>query len=296
VSEIKLVNGLREIERMLRKLMAVLLFGSSIYLTGCTTIDVGNVGIEVSKMGPSRGVQDVTIKSGLVFYNPITTTIKEYPYSVKRVVWTHDVNEGNPRDESITFTTSNSAVVNCDVASSIQLAVNSAPYFTFRADDFNSFVDGFYRDAVRKQMNNVAGKYTVEQVMGDNGKMIDDVEAAVQKQMNPYGITVTNLSFTGACRPPDAVMQSINAKLAQEQRALQTQNEIAQVEAEAKKREADAQGIAQSNLIMAQADATANKLRSESLTPAILQLEAIKRWDGHLSQVSGGGSNLINIK
>jgi hypothetical protein len=47
---------------------------------------------------------------------------------------------------------------------------------------------------------------------------------------------------------------------------------------------------------MAQADATANKLRSESLTPAILQLEAIKRWDGHLSQVSGGGSNLINIK
>jgi regulator of protease activity HflC (stomatin/prohibitin superfamily) len=280
------------------KILAMVLFGSSIFLTGCTTIGVGNVGIEVSKVGASRGVQDVAIKTGLVFYNPLTTEIIEYPYSMKRVVWTKDVNEGKPVDQSITFTTSNSAVVNCDVASSIQLAVNSTPqfYVTFRADDFNTFVDGFYRDVVRNQMNNIAGKYTVEQVMGDNGPMLAAVEAAVQQKMNPYGITVTNLGFTGACTPPAAVMASINAKLAQEQRSLQTQNEIAQVEAEAKKREADAQGIAQSNLIMAQADATANKLRSESLTTAILQLEAIKRWDGHLSQVSGGGSNLINIK
>lgn len=280
------------------KIFAMALFVSSIYLTGCTNIGVGNVGIQVSKVGASRGVQDVAIKTGFVGYNPITTEIIEYPYSMQTVKWTKDANEGKPVDESITFTTSNSAVVNCDVASSIQLDYNKAPefYVTFRADDINTFVDGFYRNVVRNEMNDVAGHYTVEQVMGNNGPMIAEVNVAVQKKMTPYGITVTNLGFIGACRPPEVVMQSINAKLAQEQRALQTQNEIAQVEAEAKKREADSQGIAQSNLIMAQADATANKLRSESLTPAILQLEAIKRWDGHLSQVSSGGSNLINIK
>lgn len=281
------------------KILSLAALASSLYITGCANIGVGNVGIEVSKVGKSRGVQDVTVETGFVVYNPFTTSIIEYPYYVQTVKWTKSLDEGKPIDESITFTTSDSAVVSCDVASSIQLDYNKAPqfYVQYRADDINTFVDGFYRNVVRNELNDVAGSYTVEQIMGNNGPMIKAVENAVQAKMTPIGIQVTNLGFIGACRPPEVVTNSINAKLAQQQRALQTQNEIAQAEAEAKKKEAEAQGIAQSNIIMAQADATANKLRSESITPQILQWEAIHKWNGQRPQVEGSnGSILLNVK
>lgn len=276
---------------MIAAVLAVMLAG----LTGCTTIAPGNVGLIFSKSGGARGIQDLATRSGRVWYNPISTEIIEYPTNVQTVKWTKDTNEGNPVDESITFTTSDSAVVNCDVASSIQLNYDAAPgfYVKFRTEDLTPFIDGFYRNVVRNELNDVGGGYTVEQIMGNNGPMIRAVEKSVQDQMKPLGILVSNLGFIGACRPPRVVTDSINAKLGAQQLALQKQNEIIQAEAEAKKTEAIAQGDAQSNLIRAEADAKANQLRQQSLTPALLQWEALQKWDGHRPTVEGGSSGLL---
>lgn len=277
-------------------LIAVFAMCLTLATTGCTTIAPGNVGLIFNKAGGARGIQDVTTRSGRVYFNPFSTEIIEYPTNVQTVKWTKSPDEGKPVDESITFTTSDSAVVNCDVASSVQLNYEAAPsfYVKFRADEINTFIDGFYRNVVRNELNDVGGRYTVEQIMGNNGPMIHEVEQSVQKQMTPIGMLVTNLGFIGACRPPQVVTDSINAKLAQQQRSLQTQNEIAQAEAEAKKKEAEAEGTAQSNLILAQADAKANQLRSSSLTPQLNEWNRIMKWNGQYpSTVAGTGSNLL---
>lgn len=275
-------------------LIALALLASSV-LTGCTTISPGNVGLVFSKSGGARGIQDLATHSGRVVYNPLFTEIIEYPTNVQTVKWTKSTDEGKAVDESITFTTSDSAVVNCDVASSIQLDYDKAPsfYVKFRADDINVFVDGFYRNVVRNQLNDIGGNYSVEQIMGNNGPMIAAVETAVQKQMAPIGINVSNLGFIGACRPPQVVTDSINSKLAQQQRSLQTTQEIAQTEAQAKKRVAEAQGEADANVISATAEAKANTLRAQSLTPALIENNRINRWDGHLSQYQGGAGGII---
>ena len=59
-----------------------------------TRIDVGHVGIRVKLAGSARGVQDIPVVTGWVFFNPLTEQIIEFPTSVQNVVWTASANEG----------------------------------------------------------------------------------------------------------------------------------------------------------------------------------------------------------
>jgi regulator of protease activity HflC (stomatin/prohibitin superfamily) len=279
----------------LRNIALALCCASMVYLTGCTSISPGNVGIEVSKAGSSRGVQDVALRTGWVFYNPMWTSVIEYPTYMQTVKWTKNPDEGKSADESITFTTKDSSTVNTDVSVSYQLDYAKVPdfYVRFRADEIEKFTDGFMRNVTRDAFNEAAGNYTVEQVMGDNAPLLKDVRKLVQSQLTQYGVTVEQLGFIGAPRPPDSVNNAINLKVQAQQIALQKGIEVTQAEADARKNEAYAEGDAKANVIRATADATANKLRAESLTPALVQWTAIQKWNGARPQVEGAGSGLI---
>ena len=50
-------------------------------LTGCTRIGPGHVGIKVDMAGSDRGVLNTPASTGWVFYNPMGTTVIEYPTS-----------------------------------------------------------------------------------------------------------------------------------------------------------------------------------------------------------------------
>lgn len=275
-------------------LLAVIITGCA----GCITIGPGHVGIEISKIGSSRGVQDVTIKTGWVLINPITTEVIEYPTFMQTVKWTKSSNEGSPNDESITFTTGDQMVVNADISLSYQLEYEKVPnfYVKFRADDIQKFTDGFLRNVARNSFNAIAGSYQIGDIMGNNGPVLKKIQEDMQKQLTPYGVQIDQLGFIGAPRPPEAVTQSINLKAQAEQIALTKQIELNQVQADAKKAVAEADGQAAANIALAEADAKANKLRSESLTPALIQWTAIQKWDGHRPQVEGNsGGLLINV-
>src|ERR1700683_2779748 len=73
---------------------------------GCSTttrVDAGHVGILVKLAGSDRGVQDMPVVTGWVFYNPISEQIILFPTSVQNIVWSANPHEGRPIDESITF-------------------------------------------------------------------------------------------------------------------------------------------------------------------------------------------------
>lgn len=264
-------------------------------LSGCKTITPGNVGIEVSKVGSSRGVQDLTIKTGFVMYNPALTEVIEYPTYVQTVKWTKTADEGKPTDESITFTTKDSLVVNADVSLSYQLSSEKAPafYVKYRADDIVIFTDGYLRNVVRDSFNEIAGGYTVEEVMGDNGPILKRVRERIQNVLIPEGIDITQLGFIGAPRPPENITNAINSKVQAIQLTLQKQQEVAQEQAEALKREAQADGIAKANIRTAEGDAASNRLRNESLTPALLEWTKLQKWDGHNPSVVSGANGVI---
>ena len=45
----------------------------------CERIDAGHVGVKVNQYGDNKGVDDVVAVTGMVFYNPFTTAIYEFP-------------------------------------------------------------------------------------------------------------------------------------------------------------------------------------------------------------------------
>lgn len=60
-------------------LMALMSFSS------CERVDAGHEGILVNLYGSDRGVDDVSLVTGMVWYNPFTQNVFEYPTFVQTV-------------------------------------------------------------------------------------------------------------------------------------------------------------------------------------------------------------------
>lgn len=275
----------------MKKLSIVML----LLLSSCTTrIGPGHVGIEVDMSGTQRGVQDFTLKTGRIWYNPYSTQIIEYPTYMQTAVWTKNKDEGRNQDEEITFTTKDSMIVSIDISLSYALDEKKIPdfYVKFRNDDLEMFTHGFLRNVARDCFNEIAGKFAVEQIMGDNGEFLLQARTCTQEQVEPFGVIISQFGPIGAPRPPATVIEAINLKVQAQQIALQKQNEVMQAKADADKAVAMAIGQADSN-----------KKLTESLSPNLLEWrklaieeKAIEKWTGDMPKVmSGNGQMLFNI-
>lgn len=276
-------------------LLMVVVFG----MFGCTRIGPGHVGIEINQAGSQRGVQDFTVKTGYLLYNPLFTSVVEYPTYMQTVVWTANPHEGHPTNEELTFTTKDSMVVSADVNLSYQLLADKVPsfYVKFRSDDLDTFTHGFLHNVARDCFNEVAGKFGVEQIMGDNAPFLKDARDCLQGRVTDIGVNIQQFGIIGAPRPPQQVIDSINLKVQAAQIALQKQNEVLQAEADAKKKVAEAEGQAKSAIAIANGEAEANRIRSASINPQIIEWQKlmvtdrwIARWNGQVPQVNAGGN------
>jgi len=77
--------------------------------------------------------------------------------------------------------------------------------------------------------------------------------------------------------------------------ALRKNEELAQAEADAQKKIADAIGKAESLIIVARAEAEANRVRQASLTRNLLMQQWIEKWNGTQPRVVSDGQMLFNI-
>lgn len=139
----------------------------------------------------------------------------------------------------------------------------------------------YISDAVIKHASNIDINVLTQ---GGKSKLLEDATAELRSRLTPIGIRVIKLSWLDDLRYPQQVRDSINAKIEASQRALLRENEVAQSRAEAQKAIEQARGIAEFTKIRAQAEADAIAIKAKALAdnPAILQLNAIERWDGKL--------------
>ena len=95
----------------------------------------------------------------------------------------------------------------------------------------------------------------------------------------------------------EALLKSVDAKIAATQQAVQRENEIRTAEAEAKKAEAIALGEANSRLIVAKAEADAIRVKGEALrqNPNLVELVIAEKWNGVTPLVVGAGGQLLNL-
>lgn len=297
----------------MKNIFAVALIAAGLWLGGCTTIPPGSVGIVVNKWGANRGVQDYTTTTGFVTYNPVSTDVVEFPTSAQTVKWTQNPKEGGlndkggSEDESITFVTSKGTAINSDVSLTFQFDPKLIPafYVKFRSDNIESFVYGYLHNVTRNAMTEVGSQYSVEDVMGGKTEQyVKAVQAKIQTEMTPLGVQVEQFGFIGKLRPPQQIVDSINAAQQAQYLAQQKQNELFQSQADAAKVVAAAEGQAKAEVAKAQGQAQANRLINDSLTDKVLERTRldvewyrITKWDGHYPETffGGGGAGSPNL-
>jgi regulator of protease activity HflC (stomatin/prohibitin superfamily) len=298
--------------RSAKRAAAFIALAALVTVIGCQTttrVDAGHVGIRVKLAGSDRGIQDMPIVTGWVFYNPLTEQIVLFPTSVQNVVWTQSANEGRAVDESITFSSGEGVNISADIGLSFHIDPTLAPrlYGRFRLNDLSILSDGYMRNTVREAINDVASKLPVQEIYGvGKSKMLSDVAQKCRDVFGKDGIVIDQLTVNGALRLPTNVMDAINRAMEATQNAIQSRNRVAQVEAEATQAITQAHGQAEAArqkaegdgdalLIRARSEAQANEIIRLSTTAAILQYRAIEHWDGKLPEYSAGALPLLTF-
>jgi regulator of protease activity HflC (stomatin/prohibitin superfamily) len=282
----------------------VLIFGAIILSSCLIRVDAGHVGIRIKLAGSSRGVDDIPVVTGWVFYNPLTEQLILFPTSVQNIVWTKDAHEGSPKDDSITFSSQEGVNINADIGLSFHIEPSMAPhlYLRFRKSDLLELANGYVRNTMREGFNMVGSAMPVQEIYGSGkSKLVIDVQKRMQDQLGKDGFVIDQLTINGALRLPENVASAINRAMEATQNSIQAENRVRQVKAEAEQAITQAEGQASaarlrakgeadSKLIVAKAEARSNLILKHSMTATVLQYRALEKWNGRLPVMNGGGA------
>ncbi len=253
------------------KLFAVAFLSVAIY--SCTSISPGSVGIKVNQWGTNKGVMDVTECTGTVFYNPMKYDIYEFATTIQHKEYKGDeafvVNSKDGAEFHV------SPIVNYAVKPEAVVEV-----FKKYKKELPELEVGFIKTAVYDAFRMATNAFTADSLISNRQKYESLVRTLLDKELLSNGFTISQ--FTSNLAYPETFKQSIEAKNAMVQQALQAENEVKLSQANAKIQIAKAEGEAQSLKIQADADAYANKVRQISLTALLVQQQFIEKWDGKL--------------
>jgi regulator of protease activity HflC (stomatin/prohibitin superfamily) len=239
----------------------------------CERIDAGHVGVKVNQYGDNKGVDDVVAVTGMVFYNPFTTRVYEFPTFIQ-----HKEYKGE-----------NSFIVNSKDGS--EFAVSPIMNYSVQREKvptifskyrrpLEDIEEGFLKTAVYDAFRLATNKYTADELIGNRQAYEVEVRKLLDGQLLKEGFIINQ--FTSNLVYPETFKKSIEAKNNAVQAALRAENEVKTAEAQAKIKVATAEGNAQAMLTQARAEAEANKLKQATLTSLLLQQLWIEKWDGKL--------------
>lgn len=258
-------------------------------VSSCEQIDAGHVGVKVNMYGSDKGVGGVTECTGMVFYNPITTKIYEFPTFIQHKEYT----KTEDRDNSFVVNSKDGSEfrVSPIVNYSVQREKVPAIFSKYRRS-LPEIEEGFLKTAVYDAFRLAANKYTADGLISNREVFEQEVRKILISQLLKEGFVLNQ--FTSNLVYPNSFKNAINAKNNAVQAALMAENKVKQAEAEAKIKVAKANGEAESMLAIARAEAESNRLRQSTLTPMLIQQQWIEKWKGNVPTTTlGSGTNVM---
>ncbi len=261
--------------------LAVVAILSVFGLASCVSVEPGEAALKVYKLGEKKGTIEVlgVGRHGISILGRYS--IKKYPTNIQQWSWTASTEEGSGNDESIHFQAEGQDL-SCDVGIAFTFNTDEKAfigmYEYFKAEP-QEIIDRFLRKDVRNFFNEISATMKVDEVYAARKEELrQEVLAKMQEKYDPLGIDVQEISYLTLIRLPKEVQDAVNLKITAKQRAEQRENEIAEKEAEAKKRAAEAQGIADAMRIEAEGRADAMRIEGKALreNPQVLRLKEIE--------------------
>lgn len=278
----------------MKKIMFAML-AAVLMLTSCgyERVDAGYEGIKVNLYGDSKGVDGVSLVTGVVWYNPITTAVYEYPTFVQTV--DYPAFEVNSKDGT-KFTVDPSAL--------IKIADTKSPviFKKYRTDVDKIIKNTLYvyiKDAARIEFN----KYNADEIVSNREAVDKAFETRVRECFLAEHFILDQLS--PGIQYPKSYEDAINQKNKAIQDQMRVQNEVAVAKADAEKKVAIAKGEAERQIVNAKADAEAIRIKADaeayynrtvasSLSITLVNMKAVERWDGKTPIVAGGNGTFID--
>lgn len=233
------------------------------------TVDAGTVGV-VKRFG---AVQEGVLQPGLHFKMPGVTTIEEMETRIKRV------------EAEATASSKDLQIVTSEIVLNYKIDRDEADaIYEQLGVDYEARI---VQPALQESIKATTAKYTAEELITKRAEVAQEMEDDLIERLAGKNIIPTDLSiieFQFSAEFNDAIEQ----KQVAQQAALRAQNELDRVRIEAQQAQAEAEGKANAELERAKAEAEAQKMLRETISPELLQLRLIEKWDGKLPVYSGG--------
>jgi len=122
----------------------------------------------------------------------------------------------------------------------------------------------------------------------------DLIQEGLNTRLTPRGVIVESVSITDFNFSPEFA-RAIEQKQVAEQDALRATRELERARIEAQQQVARAEAEARARLEVARAEAEALRLQREVISPELLQLRFIERWDGVMPRFMGGEGGVMPL-
>jgi len=259
----------------------------SMIVTSCTTDDSSEVALVVDQIGNDKGVPNIEMASGFIFYFPPTQDVFMYPTSVQHKVWTADDSEDSPTDEHIDVTSADGATFGLDVSINLQLQrARAADLFIKYRVDMEDLINSRVRTIVRKELLDNAVGFASDSLLQHRNIYESEVSKTLTIALEKEGFTLNNIAIL-KMQLPKSYKAAIERKIAVLQETATIISQTKQAEQTALKKVALAKG----NYEAAIFDAKTKEILSQPKLLELYKAETERVWANR--GVSPYGSNNV---
>ncbi|MBF2026242.1 MAG: prohibitin family protein [Oscillatoriales cyanobacterium C42_A2020_001] len=218
-------------------------------------------------------VQPVVLEEGIHLIIPIVHTVEKLSVRVQSQEITA---EASSRDLQDVYT---------DVALNWHIVPEETYLIFQQIGELDAIIQHIINPAVEEVLKAVMATYTAEEIITKRGQVKTGVDQALIERLRPYHIAVDDISLVHV-HFSNRFSDAVEAKQVAEQEAKRAEFVALKAVKEAEARVNFAKGEAQ-----------AQQLLRDSLTPELLQRQAIEKWNGNLPLIMGGeGTKLLDIR
>ena len=265
IYEMKMPQGLDQWPRRII-IAAVILFLLFMLLSSFQVIGAGERGVVFSKLS---GVKDVQLGEGLHFKIPFIEEIIAIDVKVQKSQT--DARAASKDLQNVSSTIAVNFHIDPGRAQKVYQEIGL------------SFKERVIDPAVQEAVKSVTAHFTAEELITRRAEVKDAIKENLSQRLMKFNILVDEFSIVNFDFSHEFNV-AIEAKQTAEQSALKAKRDLDRIRIEAEQR-----------VTQARAEADGQRLQRETLTPILLQLRAIEKWDGKLPQVSGGATPFIDI-
>ena len=129
----------------------------------------------------------------------------------------------------------------------------------------------------------VTAMFTAEELITKRTQVSDQTAALLRDKLSRHGLILDEFAIVNFAFSP-SFTSAIEAKVNAEQERLKAERDLMRIRVEAEQK-----------VTSAKAEAESLRLQRQEVTPDVLALRTIEKWDGHLPQVTGGAIPLMDF-